>query len=661
MWLNRQQFRCQHAIDGHEVGIRYPRYNPAITTFIRVELATQEQYVHILAPDERVWRIPEGRSDWLRDAQTFVLKGAMHILVHWIHAAFILALCLLNRLSRQVWYITAFTTGQMLAGVWVVMRAIPSPPHYAEAALALAVVFLALEVVSPRSGGWQLTLLTAATGIMHGGGMAVSELSGQAPKMEQMVQWAGVVLGMDAAQLVMALVLTALSQRLLPLSRALRVRQVCAYGIGSTAIALLLFLSVMSQRPEITAAPAADRLGAILPATSGVPSNPMTSLKSRRIASGMADTSLQSFLTIGPFEVRHEVLIRLRDLAPLLQIKTSPDGYLEVGHQDDLKQQLGAYILSHTQLQIDAQIASPTLERIDLMTVASTGVELRSTPVREDLQQARIGVVISYLTTAMPNAVTLNWAPFPQWTPVIAATVIDPESSRSERLTARNAMLRWDNQLAQAPVPPINAVTVEPPHVLVPLLSLLILAAAVIPGMAALRGWRPTVAWVCVRVLFAGALVVAPLATTVIALPQQMWLNPTAEQARRILTALLPAVYRAFEFRQESAVYDRLAVSVDTSLLTQIYLEHRHVLEMAERGGARGRVEAVDVAQVGAVEPTDHNGFRVQVSWTIAGSVVHFGHRHYRKNQYQAWITIVAVDGVWKLRRLDIIDEQRLL
>jgi hypothetical protein len=71
--------------------------------------------------------------------------------------------------------------------------------------------------------------------------------------------------------------------------------------------------------------------------------------------------------------------------------------------------------------------------------------------------------------------------------------------------------------------------------------------------------------------------------------------------------------------------------------------------------------EAVDATQANAVEPTDGNGFRVQVTWTVAGSVVHFGHRHYRKNPYQVWITIVAVEGVWKLHRLDLIGEQRLL
>jgi hypothetical protein len=375
----------------------------------------------------------------------------------------------------------------------------------------------------------------------------------------------------------------------------------------------------------------------------------------------MADTTLQSFLTIGPFEVHHEVLMRLRDILPRLNIEPSPDGHLEVGQQGDLKQRLGAYVLSHMQLRIDAQVAAPTLERIDLMTIAPTGVELRLTPRREDLQQAHIGMVISYLTTAMPNAVSLRWTPFPQWTPAISATVIDPESSRTEQLTAQDALLRWDNQLVQDPIPTIDAVTVEPPQVPVPLLSLLLLVVTTILGMAALRGWRPMVALVSMRVLCAGALVVAPLTTITVALPQQVWIKPTAEQARRILTALLPAVYRAFEFRQESAVYDRLAVSVESSSITQIYLVHRQVLDMAERGGARGRVEAVDVTQVGAVEPTDGSGFRVQVTWTVAGSIVHFGHRHYRKNQYQAWITIVATEGVWKLHRLDVIDEQRLL
>lgn len=71
-------------------------------------------------------------------------------------------------------------------------------------------------------------------------------------------------------------------------------------------------------------------------------------------------------------------------------------------------------------------------------------------------------------------------------------------------------MLRWDHQLAQDPVPTIDAITVEPTQVSVPLLSLLLLAVTIILGMAALRGWRPMVALVSMRVLFAGASSWAP-------------------------------------------------------------------------------------------------------------------------------------------------------
>ena len=81
--------------------------------------------------------------------------------------------------------------------------------------------------------------------------------------------------------------------------------------------------------------------------------------------------------------------------------------------------------------------------------------------------------------------------------------------------------------------------------------------------------------------------------------------------AKRILSRVLPNVYRAFEFPTESAAYDRLALSVTGDTLTEVYLEHRRAVTMEERGGARARVEAVEVVEVDSVEP-DGSG---RVSW----------------------------------------------
>ena len=81
---------------------------------------------------------------------------------------------------------------------------------------------------------------------------------------------------------------------------------------------------------------------------------------------------------------------------------------------------------------------------------------------------------------------------------------------------------------------------------------------------------------------------------------------------------------------------------------------------MEDRGGARARVDAIEVLDVEQVEPGPEDGFRADASWTVGGTVTHFGHRHFRQNRYQARVQLVPVDGVWKIRSIDILDEERL-
>ena len=119
-------------------------------------------------------------------------------------------------------------------------------------------------------------------------------------------------------------------------------------------------------------------------------------------------------------------------------------------------------------------------------------------------------------------------------------------------------------------------------------------------------------------------------------------------------------MYRAFEFREESDAYDRLAVSVTGETLSDVYLEHRRALEMEERGGARARVEAVEVEEVRSVEAAADGGFTAEGIWVVGGTVTHFGHRHFRQNRYDARVTLVPADGVWKIRSIELFDEERI-
>jgi hypothetical protein len=227
--------------------------------------------------------------------------------------------------------------------------------------------------------------------------------------------------------------------------------------------------------------------------------------------------------------------------------------------------------------------------------------------------------------------------------------VTDPETSRAAVLTESAPSLRWENALLEDPVPTVEAVVVEPKRVPLPLLSLPFLAAAL---HFARRGRASA------RIALALAILVGPFGDVAVALPFSS--NPSEAQARRVLAGILPNVYRAFEFREESAAYDRLAVSVTGETLTEIYLEHRRALEMEERGGARARVEAVEVTSVSSVAPGPDGGFDARASWSVGGTVTHFGHRHFRQNRYEAQVLVVPVEGTWKIRSIDVLDERRV-
>jgi hypothetical protein len=154
--------------------------------------------------------------------------------------------------------------------------------------------------------------------------------------------------------------------------------------------------------------------------------------------------------------------------------------------------------------------------------------------------------------------------------------------------------------------------------------------------------------------------VVAPMVEVAFALPSSLGTAPSAGEARRILAGVLPNVYRAFEFREESDAYDRLEVSVTGDTLSQIYLEHRRSLEMEERGGARARVETVEVPEVRQVSASDHGGFMVDATWVVGGTVTHFGHRHFRQNRYDARVELLPVDDTWKIHSIELFDEERI-
>jgi hypothetical protein len=133
------------------------------------------------------------------------------------------------------------------------------------------------------------------------------------------------------------------------------------------------------------------------------------------------------------------------------------------------------------------------------------------------------------------------------------------------------------------------------------------------------------------------------------------------EHATSLLQALLKNVYRAFDFREEEDVYDKLALTVSGDLLTDIYLQNRRSMAVQQAGGAQAKIKEV-VVEAAHAERTDGEGltYALHGTWTALGTVGHWGHVHQRKNRYEAVVTVAARDDAWKIVDLELRDEKRV-
>jgi hypothetical protein len=248
----------------------------------------------------------------------------------------------------------------------------------------------------------------------------------------------------------------------------------------------------------------------------------------------------------------------------------------------------------------------------------------------------------------------MEWELFSEKLAYIPAAATDEAGPLPYRLQPDDPILRWENFLKNPTIP--GLVDIQEP----PLLGRLWLALGA--GLCGIG-----IAWIAARALQGrrSSWRTATLALVLLALgglSLARAIRPTwasDENADEVILALLENVYRSFDYRDESLIYDSLERSVTGELLTETYLETRRSLELENQGGARAKVKSVQIEASTHAPLTGQVGFESLCSWNVSGSVGHWGHVHQRTNQYEARLSIRAVDGQWKITALDLLQEQR--
>ena len=374
---------------------------------------------------------------------------------------------------------------------------------------------------------------------------------------------------------------------------------------------------------------------------------------------------LRTFIYVEPYEVRHEILVRIKDISAWVDLNLRGDQYIEIDEFDPLRQKVGQFLLEQEKVLIDGKSYKPILDRVAFVESSMLRSRFIDQPERIPLNTAMIGVVITYLHEGMPQEVTAECNLFSERIQQVPSSMIDPAGPFPYTLTPDDNVLKWTNFLKNYTIPTVDMVGVADKHkgLAVPLgsvaclLLLIPVALGIRSRKRAARSLKPMLGLAVV--LVAVAVVLLPLFQ--IPLGTARASRITEDDARAILDSLLKNVYRAFDFRDEEDVYDKLAISVSGNLLEEIYLQHRKSMVVEKAGGAQARVKEIEIQAVRVEEsPEKDNALDFRAQWTVLGTVGHWGHIHNRQNLYDAILTMTPVDGSWKIIDLELLEEKRI-
>ena len=277
--------------------------------------------------------------------------------------------------------------------------------------------------------------------------------------------------------------------------------------------------------------------------------------------------------------------------------------------------------------------------------------------------EAWVGLSWSFNTPNLPDEIAISWTGlYPDAVEEIPVRIFHGKTSTSERLNRGLGRLTWK---ARGKIPkPRPLAEVPPPSLMpgfkVPVVSLLWLLVGLLSLWRKRRkesqNPRPAGSWVAGWCI--GLLLTYPLMHVEFGGGLKGSQVSKPKQAEAILTPLLRNVYQAFDRREESAIYDVLALSADGELLRQLYLETVTALTLDGREGARVSIEEF-TASVEEVTPQP-KGWSARCQWTALGNVGHWGHNHTRINRYKASLVVQPVAGAWKITQLQVIEARRL-
>ncbi|KPK14634.1 MAG: hypothetical protein AMJ62_12340 [Myxococcales bacterium SG8_38] len=170
-----RSYHCEIDPAGTPLRIHYPMFNPSVSALVRVSRLSGQKHSLLASPGQTEVILPEVES-FSAVARDYLALGIRHILEGYDHLLFLLCLLLIAGTRRRILItVTGFTLAHSMTLALSALGLVRVPVAPVEAAIALSIVFLAVEIVRGHRNGltYRYPIAVASSfGLLHGFGFA---------------------------------------------------------------------------------------------------------------------------------------------------------------------------------------------------------------------------------------------------------------------------------------------------------------------------------------------------------------------------------------------------------------------------------------------------------------------------------------------------------
>lgn len=369
-------------------------------------------------------------------------------------------------------------------------------------------------------------------------------------------------------------------------------------------------------------------------------------------------SALTTYLYLEPREVRHEILIRVPDLAGWIDLGVNDATPLSVEVQDRIKSLAVEFLKHRNPVTINGKAVKPTSSLTSFLTVTDTGLQIVENEGPLDPLATFVGVILSFPVPALPDTATINWDMFNDRVAMVPATLTDPVGPFLSGATPDSPQIEWTNYLRAYQDPQVRPVQ-QPGHgqVYIPLMSLGLIAVALTSAFFAItrRGTLRIAAMVALLAGIGGAATTRQFA--IVEMNNPLAGPPDTENSVQIFSALLENINSA-NLETDAAVEAQLLETVlSESSKNSVMAELDRALSVRIAGGGLARVHTIrDISMSEISTLPEGTGFQSLAEWTAIASAGHWGHDHRRNLRYRALVEVEREEGAWKLSGITVIE-----